>query len=58
MILPITLQDGNSVTQFIGDAPAGDGIAFNIPEDGILFVDGMTVSAFTSLTAATILLDK
>ena len=54
----ITLQDGNSVTQFIGDAPAGDVFAFNIPEDGILFVDGMTVSAFTSLTAATILLDK
>jgi hypothetical protein len=53
----ITLQDGNSVTQFIGDAPAGDVFAFNIPEDGILFVDGMTVSAF-SLTAATILLDK
>ena len=39
----ITLQDGNSVTQFIGDAPAGDVFAFNIPEDGILFVDGMTV---------------
>ena len=54
----ITLQDWNSVTQFIGDAPAGDVFAFNIPEDGILFVDGMTVSAFTSLTAATILLDK
>ena len=31
----ITLQDGNSVTQFIGDAPAGDVFAFNIPEDGI-----------------------
>ena len=54
----IILQDGNSVTQFIGDAPAGDVFAFNIPEDGILFVDGMTVSAFTSLTAATILIDK
>ena len=54
----ITLQDGNSVTQFIGDAPAGDVFAFNIPEDGILFESGMTVSAFTSLTAATILLDK
>ena len=54
----ITLQDGDSVTQFQGDAPAGDVFAFNIPEDGILFKGGMTVSAFTSLTAATVLIDK
>jgi len=54
----ITLQDGNSVTQFLTSCPAGDVFAFNIPEDGILFESGMTVSAFTSLTAATILLDK
>ena len=53
----ITLQSGG-VTQFLTSCPAGDVFAFNIPEDGILFVDGMTVSAFTSLTAATILLDK
>ena len=54
----ITLQDGNSATQFVGDCPAGDVFSFNIPEDGILFVGGMTVSAFSGLTAATILLDK
>jgi hypothetical protein len=54
----ITLQDGNSVTQFVGDCPAGDVFAFNIPEDGILFEGGMTVSAISGLTAATILLDK
>ena len=54
----ITLQDGNAATQFVGDCPAGDVFSFNIPEDGILFVDGMTVSAFSGLTAATILLDK
>jgi hypothetical protein len=54
----ITLQDGNSATQFQGDCPAGDVFAFNIPEDGILFEDGMTVSAISNLTAATILLDK
>ena len=54
----ITLQDGDSVTQFQGDAPAGDVFAFNIPEDGILFKGGMTVSAFSSLTAATVLIDK
>ena len=54
----ITLQDGNSVTQFIGDCPAGDVFAFNIPEDGILFEGGMTVSAITTSIVATILLDK
>ena len=54
----IILQDGNSVTQFQGDFPNCDVFAFNIPEDGILFENGMTVSAFTSITAATILLDK
>ena len=54
----ITLQDGNSVTQFIGDAPTGDVFAFNIPEDGILFEGGMTVSALTTSMVATILLDK
>jgi len=53
----ITLQSGG-VTQFLTSCPAGDVFAFNIPEDGILFESGMTVSAFTSLTAATILLDK
>jgi hypothetical protein len=54
----ITLQDGNSVTQFVGDCPAGDVFAFNIPEDGILFEGGMTVSALTTSMVATILLDK
>ena len=55
----ITLQDNtDSTTLFEGDAPAGDVFAFNIPEDGILFPGGLKVSAFTSLTAATILLDK
>ena len=55
----IILQDNtDSTTLFQGDCPTGDVFAFNIPEDGILFESGMTVSAFTSLTAATILLDK
>ena len=54
----ITLQDGNSVTQFVGDCPAGDVFAFNIPEDGIVFEGGMTVSALTTSMVATILLDK
>lgn len=54
----ITLQDGNSVTQFIGDAPAGDVFAFNIPEDGILFPGGMKVSTITNIEGATLLIDK
>ena len=52
----ITLQDGNSVTQFIGDAPAGDVFAFNIPEDGILFEDGMNVTSLAG--TVTVLIDK
>ena len=53
----ITLQDGNSVTQFIGDAPAGDVFAFNIPEDGILFAGGIKTSTLTNATV-TVLIDK
>ena len=54
----ITLQDGSSVTQFQGDCPEGDVFAFNIPEDGILVAGGMTVSAISNISGATILLDK
>ena len=54
----IILQDGNSVTQFQGDCPNGDVFAFNIPEDGVLFEDGMTVSTITNIAGATLLIDK
>ena len=54
----ITLQDGNAATQFVGDCPAGDVFAFNIPEDGILFEGGMTVSTITNIAGATLLIDK
>ena len=54
----ITLQDGNSVTQFLTSCPAGDVFAFNIPEDGILFEGGMTASAIGANVEATILLDR
>ena len=54
----ITLQDGNSVTQFQGDCPNGDVFAFNIPEDGIVFEGGMTVSAISNIEGATLLIDK
>ena len=54
----ITLQDGDSVTQFQGDVANGDVFALNIPEDGVVFKGGMTVSAISNLTAATLLIDK
>ena len=54
----ITLQDGDSETQFQGDVANGDVFALNIPEDGIVFKGGMTVSAISNLTAATLLIDK
>ena len=55
----IVLQDNtDSTTLFQGDCPNGDVFAFNIPEDGIVFKGGMTVSAISNLTAATLLIDK
>ena len=54
----IILQDGNSATQFQGDCPNGDVFAFNIPEDGVVFEGGMTVSTITNIAGATLLIDK
>ena len=54
----ITLQDGNAVTQFLTSCPAGDVFSFNIPEDGILFENGMTTSAIGLNIEATVLIDK
>ena len=53
----ITLQS-NSVTIFQTACPAGDVFAFNIPEDGVLFEGGMTVSAISNIAGATLLIDK
>ena len=54
----ITLQDGDSVTQWTSDCPQGDVFAFNLPMDGILFKDGMTCSAIGADITATVLIDK
>jgi len=54
----ITLRDGNGVDGFICSCPAGDVFAFNIPEDGIVFPDGMSVQAIGADISATIILDK
>ena len=53
----VTLQDGNAVTQFQVDVPSGDVFSYNLPEDGILFEGGMTISAISNATV-TIILDK
>ena len=53
----VTLQDGNSVTQFQVDVPSGDVFAYNLAEDGILFEGGMTVSTLTKATV-TVIIDK
>jgi hypothetical protein len=53
----VTLQDGNSVTQFQVDVPAGDVFAYNLAEDGIVFEGGMTVSALSAATV-TVIIDK
>ena len=54
----ITLQDGDSVTQWTSDCPQGDVFAFNLPMDGILFKNGMTCSAIGADITATVLIDK
>ncbi len=53
----VTLVDGNNDTQFVADVPPGDVFSFNLPEDGILFEAGMSVSAITS-AKVTVILDK
>ena len=44
-------------TLFEADVPAGDITSLNIPEDGILFPQGLYVSTFT-VAKATLLTDK
>ena len=53
----VTLQDGNSVTQFQADVPNGDVFSYNLAEDGILFEGGMTISALSN-AIVTVIIDK
>jgi len=52
----ILVNGGTTTTYFQADAPAGDVFAFNIPEDGVLFENGMSISTLTG--TVTVLLDK
>ena len=40
------------------DVPNGDVINFSLPEDGILFPDGLYASTVTNIAAVTLLTDK
>ena len=53
----VTLQDGNSVTQFQADVPNGDVVSYILAEDGILFEGGMTISALSN-AIVTVIIDK
>ena len=53
----VTLQDGNSVTQFQADVPSGDVFSYNLAEDGIVFEGGMTISALSN-AIVTVIIDK
>ena len=53
----VTLQVGNSVTQFQADVPNGDVFSYNLAEDGIVFVGGMTISALSN-AIVTVIIDK
>ena len=53
----VTLQDGNSETQFQADVPNGDVFSYNLAEDGIVFEGGMTISAMSN-AIVTVIIDK
>lgn len=53
----VKLSDGEGTTQGVFDVPPGDVFAFNLPEDGILFKDGIFVTTLTS-AKGTVLIDK
>ena len=40
------------------DVPAGDVVNFSLPEDGILFTQGIFISTMTNVAAVTVLTDK
>ena len=54
----ITLTEvGNTTTLFQTTVRADDDFAFNIPEDGVLFRNGLNVTAISNCTA-TLMIDK
>ena len=55
----LTLTNGNGGTTLLSvNVPANDIYTLNIPEDGILFPDGIYCSVFTNLIGFTVFTDK
>ena len=52
-----TSSSSGGTNLFTADIPSGDVINFSLPEDGILFPQGLYVSTFT-VAKATLLTDK
>ena len=56
-VVQLKTTSATGTTLFEADVPAGDITSLNIPEDGILFPQGIYVSTFT-VAKATLLTDK
>ena len=56
-VVQLKTSSATGETLFEADVPAGDITSLNIPEDGILFPQGLYVSTFT-VAKATLLTDK
>ena len=56
-VIQLKTSSATGDTLFEADVPAGDITSLNIPEDGILFPQGLYVSTFT-VAKATLLTDK
>ena len=57
-VLELTTTSNSGATLFLADAPTGDVINFNFPEDGILFPKGIFCKTKTNVAAYTLLTDK
>ena len=53
-----TDSSSGGTNMFTADVPSGDVINFSLPEDGILFPNGVYLSTATNVTAVTLLTDK
>jgi hypothetical protein len=56
VIMTTTSKTGTNLLTV--DVPAGDVVNFSLPEDGILFPQGIFISTMTNVAAVTVLTDK
>ena len=57
-VVVMTTTQKTGTTLFTVDVPAGDVVNFSLPEDGILFPQGIFISTMTNVAAVTVLTDK